>query len=61
MGGLTTSHVTKCYRGLRLEQILQNDLSNEKMDMKYGTWNIMNLYKSGCLKKVSREVDLRFS
>jgi hypothetical protein len=41
-------------QGLGLGRINWDDLSNGKMEMRFGTGNVRTLYRSGSLKTVSR-------
>jgi hypothetical protein len=36
--------------------ILSYDPSNEKWDMRFGTWNVMSLYTAGSLTAATREL-----
>jgi hypothetical protein len=41
---------------LELGRILWNDLKQQKMDMRFGTWYVKCLYRLGSLKIVLREL-----
>jgi hypothetical protein len=59
--GLTTpprkkKHVTKCYKGPRNWTDTLERPKARKMDMRFVTWNVRSLYRSGSLKTVSGEL-----
>jgi hypothetical protein len=49
-------HVTKCYKGPRNWTGTLERPKARKMGMRFGTWNVRSLCRSGSLKTVSGEV-----
>jgi hypothetical protein len=46
-------HFTKCYKGPRNWRDTLEQPKVRTMDMRFGTWNVRSLYRSGSLKTVS--------
>jgi hypothetical protein len=46
----------KCYTGPQTWADSLEQPKQQKMDMRFGTWNVRSLYRSGSLKTVSREL-----
>jgi hypothetical protein len=50
------NHVTKCYKGPPNWTDTLERPKARKMGMRFGTWNVRSLYRSGSLKTVSGEL-----
>jgi hypothetical protein len=46
----------KCYKGPRTWTDALEQPKPRKMDIRFGTWNVRSLYRSGSLKTVSGEL-----
>jgi hypothetical protein len=61
--GQTTLHHIKPPCHVMLHRVLDLDryfeiTKQRKMDMRFGTWNVRSLYRSGSLKTLSRELNI---